>query len=126
MPYTILHDLNQDYLDIKIDVTVDPEHAMQEAFERWKNVFELSTKYAVKRVHVLMTFAGTLDLSSKFRLTTSAQTLGMSKSCKLAVSIPDEKSYQEFLFTQTALNKLGFQMKMFKSKSKAICWLQSA
>ena len=126
MPYTITHEINKDYLDVKIDVEVDPEIAMQEALKRWTEVFELATKYAVKRVHVLMTFAGTLDLSSKFRLTTSAQTLGMSKKCKLAVSIPDENAYQEFFFTQAALSRLGYQMKMFKCKPKAISWLKSA
>lgn len=123
MPYTISHDYKQDYLDITIDVKVIPELALQEALERWNKVFELAANHAVKRVHVLMTFAGTLDLTSKFRLTTSAESLGMSKKCRLAVSIPDEQSYLELLFTQTALNRLGYQMKIFKAKKKAIKWL---
>ena len=123
MPYTLDHILRRDYLEVTMDVMVNQEKAMEEALSRWKKVLELSVQNKMNRVLAIMKFNETIDLHSKFQLTTSADSLGMKRSCRLAVVVREEKFYRDLLFAQTALHRLGYQMQLFRNRRRALKWL---
>lgn len=104
---------------------MNPEQALKEALARWENVFEIARRTERDHILALMQFNATLDLQSKFQLTTSADLLGMDKKFRLAVVVREEQNYIDLMFTQTALNRLGYQMHLFRNRRKALRWLIS-
>lgn len=123
MPFQLSHTPLREYLEVQLHVQIVPERELEEALERWGQVAALCRTHQQTRVLVVMEFTGTHDTEIKFRLAKGASDIGWSYELKLAVVISDIHHFNEQLFTETAMNALGYEMKLFPKYRKARKWL---
>ena len=60
---------------------------------------------------------------SKFNLVDSASSLGWRLEYKLAMVVKKEELLDNLSFTETAMNNLGYEMKLFLNNREAKKWL---
>ncbi len=123
MPYKLAYTVQPEYLEAKIRVNISPGAELKEALGRWKEVAGLCRENGRSRVLVTMEFSGSYDMETKFHLAKGASAIGWSHDLKLAVVIKDPVQFTEQLFTETALNRLGYEMKIFEKPRQARKWL---
>jgi hypothetical protein len=123
MPYTIEHRTLPEYLEVHIKGTIVPGKELQEAVERWSKVAELCILEDRDRIIVFLDLHGNHSINSKFNLVDSASTLGWRHQCRLSVVVKNQEQFEHLSFTETAMNNLGYEMKLFKRKRQAKKWL---
>ncbi|WP_297763137.1 hypothetical protein [uncultured Muriicola sp.] len=123
MPYTIEHRVLPEYLEVHIEATIVPGKEAQEAIERWFKIAELCKIEKRNLILAFMDLQGQHTTDSKFKLVDTASTLGWLPNYKLSMVVKNEKQQHHLSFTETAMNTLGFEMKIFKNKRDAKKWL---
>lgn len=123
MPYDLTFQVRPEFLEAELSVEVAPGQALKEAMERWEAVARICRENDRDKVLVEMSFSGSYGMETKFKLAKGAASIGWSPDLKLAVVIPDPAQFSEQLFTETAMNNLGYEMKLFLKKRPAKKWL---
>ncbi len=123
MPYDLSFQVRPDYVEAQLTVEITPGQELKEAMQRWEAVARICRENNLNKVLVVMTFSGSYGMETKFQLARGASSIGWSPNLKLAVVIPDPVHYNEQLFTETAMNNLGYEMKLFLKKRPARKWL---
>ncbi len=123
MPYSIVHTVLPDYLEVKITGTILDGRALEEATERWSRVAALCEKVNRKLILAFLDLKGNHTTQSKFSLVDRAPTFGWQQDYKLSVVVKNEEQYNHLLFTETVMNNLGYEMKLFRNKREAKKWL---
>ena len=123
MPYELTYSVKPEYLEADIRVNISEGKTLREALGRWKEVAGLCRENERNRVLVTMEFNGSYDMETKFKLAKGAPAIGWSQDLKLAVVIKDPVHFTEQLFTETAMNRLGYEMKLFQKPRQAKKWL---
>jgi len=125
MPYTIEHMVLPDYIEVYIKGTIVPGKELKEAIERWAKVAELCVQEDRRLILAFMDLEGQHSLDSKFNLVDAATSFGWRPEYKLSMVIKKEALFNHLLFTETVMNNLGFEMKIFRKKRDAKKWLLS-
>jgi hypothetical protein len=123
VPYSIVHTVLPDYLEVKINGTIMDGYALEEATERWSRVAALCEKVNRKLILAFVDLSGNHTTQSKFSLVDKAATFGWQQDYKLSVIVKNEEQYNHLLFTETVMNNLGYEMKLFRNKREAKKWL---
>ena len=125
MPYTIEHKVLPDYIEVYIKGTIVPGKELKEAIERWAKVAELCVQEDRRLILAFMDLEGQHSLDSKFNLVDAATSFGWRPEYKLSMVIKKEALFNHLLFTETVMNNLGFEMKIFRKKRDGRKWLFS-
>jgi hypothetical protein len=123
MPYTIEHRVLPEYIEVYIKGTIVPGKELKEAIERWAMVAELCVKEDRRLILAFMDLEGQHSLDSKFNLVDAASSFGWRPEYKLSMVIKKEALHNHLLFTETVMNNLGFEMKIFRKKRNGKKWL---
>ena len=123
MPYQLTYSLKPGYLEVDLRVAIVAEQELEEALARWREVAGLCRTLDRTRVLVFMAFTGNHGVEVRFRLAKGAGDIGWSPDLKLAVVIADAQQFIEHQFTETAMNSLEYEMKLFLKKRPAKKWL---
>jgi hypothetical protein len=123
MPYTIEHKVLPEYIEVHIKGTVVPGKELKEAIERWTRVAELCVQEDRRLILAFMDLKGQHSLDSKFNLVDAATSFGWRPEYKLSMVIKKEALFNHLLFTETVMNNLGFEMKIFRKKRDGKKWL---
>jgi hypothetical protein len=123
MPYTIEHRVLPEYIEVYIKGTIVPGRELKEAIERWAMVAELCVKEDRRLILAFMDLEGQHSLDSKFNLVDAASSFGWRPEYKLSMVIKKEALHNHLLFTETVMNNLGFEMKIFRKKRNGKKWL---
>ncbi len=123
MSYTLEHKTLPKYLEVHIKGTIVPGNELQGALERWSEVAELCIHVGRNKILAFLDLDGHHSLNSKFNLVDSAPSIGWRQDCRLSVVVKNEQQFQHLAFTETAMNNLGYEMKLFKKKREAKKWL---
>lgn len=123
MPYDLSFQVRPDYVTAKLSVKIAPGQELKEAMERWEAIARICRENNRDKVLVVMSFNGSYGMETKFKLAKGASSIGWTPNLKLAVVIADPDRFSEQLFTETALNNLGYEMKLFLKKRPAKKWL---
>ncbi|QBA64764.1 hypothetical protein [Muriicola soli] len=123
MPYTLDHRVLPKYLEVHIKGNIVPGKELKEAMERWSEVAQLCKVKERNLILVFMDLEGRHSTSSKFNLVDTASTYGWQPDYKLSIVVKNEEQYQHLSFTETVMNNLGYEMKLFLSKREAKKWL---
>jgi len=125
MPYTIEHEVFPEYLEVYIKGTIIPGKELQEATERWTKVATLCAQEDRKLILAFIDLKGQHSTDSKFNVVDAATTFGWRPEYKLSVVVNDGNQYDHLAFTETVMNNLGYEMKLFRKKREAKRWLLS-
>lgn len=125
MPYTIEHKVLPDYIEVYIKGTIVPGKELKEAIERWAKVAELCAQEDRRLILAFMDLEGQHSLDSKFNLVDAATSFGWRPEYKLSMVIKKEALFNHLLFTETVMNNLGLEMKIFRKKRDGKKWLLS-
>ncbi|MBT8281724.1 MAG: hypothetical protein KJO16_09110 [Muriicola sp.] len=123
MPYTLDHRVLPKYLEVHIKGSIVPGEELKEAMERWSRVAELCRTTNRNLILGFIDLEGKHSTSSKFNLVDTASNFGWQPDYKLSVVVKTEAQYQHLSFTETVMNNLGYEMKLFLSKREAKKWL---
>lgn len=123
MPYKLTYTLNREFLEVDLRVRIVPEGELQEALARWGEVAALCRTHGLTRILVFMEFIGHHPMEVKFQLARGAADIGWTPDLKMAVVIPNEAQFSEQLFIETAMNSLGYEIKLFLKRRPAKKWL---
>jgi hypothetical protein len=123
VPYSIVHTILPDYLEVKITGTIMEGYALEEATKRWSSVAALCKKVNRNLILAFVDLKGNHTTQSKFSLVDKAATFGWQQDYKLSVVVKNEEQYNHLLFTETVMNNLGYEMKLFRNKREAKKWL---
>jgi len=123
MSYTIEHRVLPNYLEVHIKGTIIPGQELREATERWSKVAELCKAEDRNLILAFIDLEGQHSTSSKFNLVDAASNFGWQPDYKLSVVVKNEKQFQHLSFTETVMNNLGYEMKLFTGKREARKWL---
>lgn len=123
MPYQLSFTIHPEYMEVELHVQIVAERELAEALERWKQVATLCKAHNKTRVLAIMEFSGTHDNEVKFQLAKGAFDIGWTPELKLAVVIADNTQRNAQQFTATAMNGLGYEMKLFAKPRQARKWL---
>ena len=123
MPFQYSHILHPEYLEVNMHVQIVPERQLEEALERWKQVATLCRTHNRSKILAIMEFSGNHGTEIKFKLAKGAFDIGWTPELKLAVVIANETHRNEQMFTATAVNAMGFEMKIFPKIRPARKWL---
>jgi len=126
VPYSITHTVLPDYLEVRITGTIKEVYALEEATERWSRVAALCKKVNRKLILAFVDLKGSHTTQSKFSLVDKAATFGWQLDFKLSAVVKNEAQYNHLLFTETVMNNLGYEMKLFRNKREAKKWLLDA
>ncbi len=125
MSYTIEHKVLPEYLEVFIKGTIVPGKELKEAMERWTTVSNLCIKEDRRLILAFIDLEGRHSTDSKFSLVDAAASFGWRPEYKLSVVVKNEDQLNHLSFTQTVMNNLGYEMKLFKKKREALKWLLS-
>jgi len=123
MSYTIKHRVLPEYIEVHIKGEIVPGKELKEAIERWSKVAELCVKENRRLILAFMDLEGQHSLDSKFNLVDAATSYGWLPEYKLSMVIKNEALFNHLLFTETVMNNLGFEMKIFRKKRDGRKWL---
>ncbi|MGB5646271.1 hypothetical protein [Muriicola sp.] len=123
MPYTIEHRVHPEYLEVHVEGDIIPGKEVQEAVERWSKVAKICKSEDRNLILAFIDFRGQHSITSKFSLVDGAASFGWMPHYKLSVVVKNEQQFQHLAFTETAMNNLGYEMKLFKKKREAKKWL---
>lgn len=123
MPYTLGHRVLPEYLEVHIKGTIVPGKELKEAKERWSKVTSLCVKEDRRLILAFIDLEGQHSIDFKFSLVDEAFTIGWRPEYKLATVVKNEAQYNHLSFTETVMNNLGYEMKLFKRKREARKWL---
>lgn len=126
MPYTIKHSVLPDYLEVHIKGTIIPGKEFKEATERWSMVAKLCAKEDRRLILAFVDLEGQHPIDSKFKLVDEEEAFGWSQDYKLSMVVNDRDQYNHLSFTETVMNNLGYEMKIFIKKREGIKWLLSS
>ena len=126
MPYIIRDRYHKDYLEVKMDIEVVDGSELEEALSRWSEVADLCDRYEMENILAEMNFNNTLNIQKTFQLVTAAPQIGWKKSYRLAIQLHEDDSYLGMKFAETAMTNLGYSMKLFRQRRKALKWLLRA
>jgi hypothetical protein len=123
MPFTLKHTRFKDYLEVTIHSTIIPGKEIDEATQRWNKVAELCEEENCFKVLAILHFEGVYNINKAFKLVGGAKDFGWKLHYKLAVIPVDEDWFYRLSFTETTMNRLGYEMKLFRSKRHGKKWL---
>ena len=123
MPYTLEHSVLPEYLEVHIKGIIVPGSELREAVERWSTVATLCKEVERARILAFIDLEGHHSTSSKFNLVDAASTFGWRPEYKLSVVVKNDEQFLHLSFTETVMNNLGYEMKLFKNKRDARKWL---
>ena len=123
MPFTIKHTRFKDYLEVTIHSTITPGKEIEEATQRWTKVADLCEVENCHRILAILHFKGTYTKDKAFKLVDAAKKFGWKVHNKLAVVPVDEEWFYRLSFTETTMNRLGYEMKLFRNKRNGKKWL---
>ena len=123
MGYSMEYKRYPQYLEVVIRIQIEKGKELQEAVERWTKISELCKEHDLHRIMAIMEFEGFYGAETKFNLVKKASGFGWDPGYKLAVVVQNDRQYAEMMFTQTAMDNMGYQMKLFRNLRKARRWL---
>lgn len=123
MPYTIKHRALPEYLEVHMKGTIVPGQELKEALERWSKVAELCKNTNRRLILVFLDLKGQHTTVTKFNLADGAAGIGWHPDYKLSVVVRGKDLYHHLLLTETVMNNLGFETKLFTKKREAKKWL---
>ncbi len=123
MPYTLNHRVLPNYLEVHIKGQIVPGKELQEARERWSRVANLCQEEGRNFILAFIDLQGQHSTGSKFNLVDAAATFGWKPEYKLAVVVKNEDQLLHLSFTETVMNNLGYEMKLFLNRREAKKWL---
>jgi hypothetical protein len=126
MPYSIEHRVLPNYLEVRLKGTIVPGKELSEAKDRWTKVAQLCVLEGRELILAFMDLKGQHPIISKFNLVDSAAGLGWRPEYKLALVVKNEEQHSNLSFLETAMNNLGYEMKIFLKKREALKWLLSS
>ncbi len=123
MPYTIEHRVLPEYLEVHVKGIILPGKELKEAKERWTAIASLCRSADRKLVLAFLDLEGQHSTSSKFNLVDAAANMGWVPDYKLSVVVKNQEQFMHLSFTETVMNNLGYEMKLFLNKREARKWL---
>jgi hypothetical protein len=123
MPYTLDHRVLPNYLEVHIKGLIVPGKELREAAQRWTQVAALCKEKDRNLILAFLDLKGQHSTSSKFDLVDAAATFGWRPEYKLSVVVKNEDQFLHLSFTETVMNNLGYEMKLFLNRREARKWL---
>ena len=123
MSYTLDHRVLPYYLEVHIKGQIVPGKELREATERWSRVAVLCKEEGRNLILAFIDLEGQHSTNSKFNLVDAAATFGWRPEYKLAVVVKNEEQLLHLSFTETVMNNLGYEMKLFLNRREARKWL---
>ncbi len=123
MSYTLEHRVLPNYLEVHIKGQIIPGKELREATERWSRVAVLCEEEDRNFILAFIDLEGQHTTSSKFNLVDAATTFGWRPEYKLAAVVKNEDQFLHLSFTETVMNNLGYEMKLFLNRREARKWL---
>lgn len=123
MPYTLEHRVHPEYLEVHVKGNIIPGKELKEAKERWTAIADLCKLTDRNLVLAFLDLKGQHSTSSKFNLVDAAAHMGWSANYKLSVVVKNEEQFNHLSFTETVMNNLGYEMKLFLKRKEAKKWL---
>ncbi|WP_445385373.1 hypothetical protein ACT6NV_00730 [Robiginitalea sp. IMCC44478] len=123
MGYSMEFKVNPQHLEVVIQIQIEKGKELKEAVARWTKISELCKEHQLDKILAIMEFDGFYGAETKFNLVKKASGFGWDPGYRLAVVVQNDQQYAEMLFTQTAMDNMGYQMKLFKNPRKGRKWL---
>lgn len=123
MPYTLEYRVLPEYLEVSLIGDIIPGKELSEAKDRWTKIAALCKKEDRRLILAFMDLKGQHSIDSKFNLIDSASSFGWSQNYRLAIVTKGNELFHHLLFTETAMNNMGYEMKIFRKKREAKKWL---
>ncbi|GGD55978.1 hypothetical protein [Muriicola marianensis] len=123
MPYTLEHRVHPEYLEVHIKGEIVPGKEFKEAQERWSTIADLCKTTTRNFILAFIDLKGQHPTSSKFNLVNAATNMGWLPDYKLSVVVKNEEQFNHLSFTETVMNNLGYEMKLFLKRKEAKKWL---
>ncbi len=125
MPYTIEHRVHPKYLEVHVKAEIVPGKELKEAKERWSRIADLCKSTSRNLVLAYIDLKGQHSTYSQFSLVDAAANMGWSPDYKLSVVVKNQDRFNHLSFTETVMNNLGYEMKLFLKRKEAKKWLLS-